>query len=125
MTYEAILERQPKSTDTGDRRAAKAYLDFLESVVFADAGLLAGLTVSNRNYLYKQRKLWAKRAAGDDERWNQCGSRPGRPAVDKPRQVSLRVRGQFDPEKEERSYDDLSLRIIARFRNIRPEREDL
>lgn len=124
MTYEGILDRRPHTTSAGDKHAAAAFVAFL-TTVFADEALLATLTTSNRNYLYKLRQTWTLRAEGKDERWSTSGSKPGRPRVEKADKPG-RIKRQFDPNKEEATYDDLSLRIIRRYRNIRPtDGEDL
>lgn len=116
MTYAGILERRPKTTDQGDVSAAKSFAAFLDTV-FADEAFLKGLTDSNRNYLYKLRAIWKKRAAGEDESWNQGGSRPGRRRKNSDTS-SQTIRSRHTLSEEERTYDDLSKRVIEKFANV-------
>lgn len=113
MNYEQILERIPKTVTAGDKRIAGAFVEFLEQV-FADERMMTALTTSNKNYLYKLRKIWAARADGTDEAWLVKGSAPGRP-----RSRDIVKRRHEDDDDE--TMDDLSRRLVKRYRGITPE----
>jgi hypothetical protein len=113
LTYEEILGRQPASTSGGDRVAARTFVDFLSVQL---AGGVGHLNDSQRHYLLKLRSKWQERADGRDTRWNEYGSRPGRPhAKAKPR------RGHY---KREEDADPLLASILRKFGTPR-NREDV
>lgn len=78
FTYEHLLAQQPPSDSSGNRAAAAAFVVVLTTAL-EGANIGEGLTPAQKNYLYRLRATWAKRAAGNDLRWNVAGSRPGRP----------------------------------------------
>lgn len=97
MTYEQILARSPRSDQAGNRPVAGEYVVFLTSVIEGDATFSA-LSDSQQRYLYRLRDKWKVRAAGQDQRWNEYGSRPGRPvAPKKPRASRAADPGEKDP----------------------------
>ena len=99
MTYEAILQRTPGSDQAGNREAAGAFVAFLTQVIEADPETFKQLSRTQQTYLYRLREKWKVRAAGNDERWNVSGSRPGRPVakVKKPRKSRTADPGEKDP----------------------------
>jgi hypothetical protein len=78
FTYEHLLAQQPPSDSSGNRAAAAAFVVILTTAL-EGTNVGAGLSAAQKNYLYRLRATWAKRAAGTDLRWNVAGSRPGRP----------------------------------------------
>lgn len=96
MTYEQLLARQPLTTQTGDLAAASAFVTALETYLL-DKDAMAQLSASQQKYLYRLRSKWQARAAGDDARWMENGSRPGRPSkLGAPRKAT-RDKGEQDP----------------------------
>lgn len=65
-----------------DRDRALAYLAEVRNVLERDLTLPAGdpekLTRAARSGLQRIERKWAKRATGQDPRWNAVGTRPGR-----------------------------------------------
>lgn len=74
-SYEDLLNQQPRSTSAGDTNAARLFVERVNAALIVKG---SGLSDAQRNYLYKLRDRWTKRAAGDDLSWNQYGSQPGR-----------------------------------------------
>ncbi len=112
MTYEDILNHTPLSTTAGNLTAAKAFADFLHTQIEGEG--VSQLNDAQRNYLYKLRVRWRLRAAGKDARWMTYGSAPGRAKKAEQRQ-------RANAKEEEVEYDELSARLINRFRAIRPD----
>lgn len=97
-TYEQILQRTPQSSEAGNTAAAAGFVVFLSSIVEGDRETFAQLSVSQQRYVYRLREKWQRRAAGKDTRWNEYGSRPGRPVVERRKtHVSRRDPGEHDP----------------------------
>lgn len=100
MTYEEILQRAPLSTASGKLDEAAAFVVFLTNTINSRE-TFGQLSASQQRYLYRLRDKWKVRAAGDDDQWNQYGSRPGRPVVDerkkKPRKSRRADPGEKDP----------------------------
>lgn len=115
MTYEQLLERTPKSTSAGDRRDAEAFVTVISN--FKSSKDYESLTDAQRRYLFRLSATWTKRAEGNDERWNEYGSRPGRPTKP-PNGKAGKVKVKFKDDSD--TYDDLSKRIIERYSKIRP-----
>lgn len=99
MTYEQILQRAPLSTAAGNKGAAAEFVVFLTSLIEGDRETVRALSPSQQRYLYTLREKWRLRAAGKDARWNEYGSRPGRPPVEKlkTRKTKRRDPGEDDP----------------------------
>lgn len=96
MTYEDILARTPPSTAAGNQAVAGEFVVFLTSVIEARE-TFAQFTTSQQRYLYRLRGRWHTRAAGQDARWNEHGSRPGRREGTKKRQSTRRDPGEETP----------------------------
>lgn len=78
--------------------AAGEFVAFLSSIIEGDKETFSQLAVSQQRYLYRLRDKWQLRASGGDARWNQFGSRPGRPTVEKKaKKTSRRDPGEQDP----------------------------
>jgi hypothetical protein len=88
--YESLLEQQPASTVAGNVQAAARFVQAITTALHGDN--LRGLSESQKNYLYKLRGKWEKRAAGQDAQWNAYGTRPGRR-----KSVSKDNSAQLDP----------------------------
>jgi hypothetical protein len=114
MNYEEILARQPASTSAGDRSAAQAFVAFLSLQI---TGGLEHLNGSQQRYLYKLRSRWEVRAAGDDPRWNETGSRPGRP------RAPIRKTPPQGNYRREEETDPLLASILRKYGT--PRREDV
>ena len=78
MTYRTLIE-QAKMIAPGNTRSANDWLIRLADVLKAGE-----LMPSERSYLYRLRRVWRKRAAGEDARWNVHGSRAGARPIPRP-----------------------------------------
>lgn len=97
VTYEQVLDRQPPTSAAGNKAAAAQFVVLLTSVIEGTG--TAGFDEGQKNYLYRLRDKWRRRANGEDFRWNVTGSRPGRPPKDatKKRRSTRRDAGEDDP----------------------------
>ena len=96
--YERLLAKQPLTTQIGSTHAAAAFVQAIELFI-ADTSVMGALTDAQRKYVYKLRGRWAIRANGDDPRWLEQGSRPGRPVKNKraKRRLAAKDPGEADP----------------------------
>lgn len=78
MTYRTLIE-QAKMIAPGNTRSANDWLIRLADVLKAGE-----LMPAERSYLYRLRRVWRKRAAGEDARWNVHGSRAGARPIPRP-----------------------------------------
>ena len=87
MTYLAILARGAQIV-AGDLPAADRLLQDVSTLLDTEA-----LSTDERRRLYKFRSKWAKRARGEDYRWNAVGVKAGRPSTVQ-KQATARARGE-------------------------------
>lgn len=104
MTYEYLLKQRP-ADDCRDRDAAAVFVKALNLAIHTCIG---EYTPSQRNYVYKLRTVWDKRAKGEDQRWNTRGAAGGA------RHMSV-----ASPRAGE---DDLLVRSICEKYDIVPEK---
>lgn len=74
MTYPELLAMQPASA--GTPATAAEYAQMLTR--YLETEDTSALTRAERNYLYRLRQKWTKRAEGRDARWRRGGIAPGR-----------------------------------------------
>lgn len=118
MTYEEILHRTPASTAAGNLAAAAEFVVFLTSVIEGDRTSFGQLSTSQQRYLYRLRDKWKARAAGDDERWNVYGSRPGRP-------IATRSRAKKrTPRTDPSEHDPLFQSLVRKYGTPRRDDDD-
>jgi len=78
MTYRELIDAA-KQIPPGNTRAANRWLLDLAAVLKAGE-----LMPAERAYLYRLRRVWQRRASGEDARWNEFGSMPGAKPAKRP-----------------------------------------